>query len=321
MARFRSRGRYPLSRALAILFVVVFVSGVILLTGSGEAYVAAVVAASLPALALLSLSPLLTRHSVSPEGLRVRQGWYFSAFLPAANIAEMGVTDEEVPRRSIHFSPRRSRLYVTLSAVPLVYVELREPVPLPLSHGRPVKRVVLSVDNPEAMLRAAAEMMRVRVSSQRHCPECLRPLPPPAPAPGPPAPGRPAPTRFEHIFLIHQDGRLIYQYAGGSMPPLSTSSVSGMLLVIQDFIRDAFSTEGGALRRLEHGDLSVIIEAGGSLYLAVTLPAGETEPPDLRESMKLVLREVERSYGEVLRRWDGRKPEGIGRVVSQLLWG
>lgn len=105
------------------------------------------------------------------------------------------------------------------------------------------------------------------------------------------------------------------------MRPLSTSSVSGMLLVIQDFIRDAFSTEGGALRRLEHGDLSVIIEAGGSLYLAVTLPAGETEPPDLRESMKLVLREVERSYGEVLRRWDGRTPEGIGRVVSQILWG
>ncbi|MEM2869513.1 MAG: hypothetical protein QW379_03710 [Thermoplasmata archaeon] len=318
--RFRSRGRYPLSRFLTILFLMVFFSGLVLASGAGEAYVAIVVAASLPPLFLFALSPLLTAHTVSPAGLTVRQGWYFSVFLPASSISEAGATDEEVPPKSISFSPRRSTLYVTLSSFPLVYVELREPVPLPSSSGRPVKRVVLSVDEPERMLDALGRLAGVRIAEERRCPECLRPLES-APRPSGLSPcGRRVPTRFEHIFLIHQDGRLVYQYTGGSMRPLSSSSVSGMLLVIQDFIRDAFKTEGGALRRLEHGELNVLIEAGRSLYLAVTFPSGETEPPGLRETMRRVLREIEAEYGEALANWDGREPDGIGKVVSQILW-
>jgi hypothetical protein len=103
------------------------------------------------------------------------------------------------------------------------------------------------------------------------------------------------------------------------MRPLSTMVVSGMLLVIQDFLHDAFKTDGGVLRKLEHGDLTVIIEAGSLTYLAVVVSGSEV-PEDLRAVMKRVLRETEQDFGDQLRVWDGVAPDGLGKVVSQVLW-
>jgi hypothetical protein len=36
--------------------------------------------------------------------------------------------------------------------------------------------------------------------------------------------------------------------------------------------------------------------------------------------MKRVIKEAEQEYGDALRAWDGSPPEGIGKVVSQVLW-
>lgn len=318
-ARFRSSGKYPYSRFLTILFLIFMFCGMLVLMGLDLIYLAVVVAAAAPPLLFFSISPMLTRHSIGPAGISIRQGWYFGAFLPAANIKEVGLTDEEAPSRSISYSPRRRRLFVTLSSSPLVYVELREQVPLPYSSGRPVQTVVLSVDDPDGFVREAGRRINVPTVMERRCPECRQPLP--AREEG--APGAPAArhdhARVEYIFLIHLDGRLIFQYAGGRLQPLSSVSVSGMLTIIQDFIRDAFKTEGGALRKLEHGDLTVVIESGGSAYLAVVV-SGQEIPDGLRESMKAALREVDRDHGEQLREWDGSAPEGIGKVISQVLW-
>jgi len=192
-------------------------------------------------------------------------------------------------------------------------------VSLPFSSGRPVQTLVLSVDDAEAFVREAGKRLNVKTVMELRCPECRQPLQASASsvsgAPGP----KPEHTMIEYIFLIHHDGRLIFQYAGGRLQPLSSSSVSGMLVIIQDFIRDAFKTEGGALRKLEHGDLTILIESGGSAYLAVVI-SGQDAPDTLRTIMRGVLKETDREYGDRLREWDGSVPEGIGKVMSQVLW-
>ena len=315
---FRSSGKYPYSRLLTLGFLGVFFFGIVLLSGLGAGYVAVVLVVMLPPILVFAISPLLTRHTIGPRGMTIRQGWYFSAFVPASNIGEMGQTDEEAPARSLSFSPRRRRLYVTMSGSPLVHIELKEAYRMPFSLRQPVQSIVLSLDDPEGFLEDARKTMQVRVLTDRLCPHCRRPL---ADKPGP-AEDIAAPAghpRIEYIFLIHHDGRLIFQFAGGRFRPISTSIVSGMLLVIQDFLRDAFRTEGGALRKLEHGDLTVLIESGSLTYLAVVV-SGQEAPEELRTSMKRVLRETEADFGEVLEKWDGSVPEDIGKVVSQVLW-
>lgn len=318
-ATFRSGGKYPYSRFLTMLFLMVLFSGLVVLTGVDYLYVIVVVAAFIPPLMFFSLSPVLTRSSLSPAGAAIRQGWYFNAFIPASNIKEVGLTDEDVPSRSISYSPRRRRLFVTLSSSPLAYLELLEQVPLPFSSGRPVQTLVLSVDDAERFVREAGRMLNVRTVMEFRCPECRQPVQASVTsAPGSQGP-KPEHTMIEYIFLIHHDGRLIYQYTGGRLQPLSSSSVSGMLVIIQDFIRDAFKTEGGALRKLEHGDLTILIESGGSAYLAVVI-SGQDAPDTLRTSMRGTLREADREYGDRLREWDGSVPDGIGKVISQVLW-
>jgi hypothetical protein len=316
---FRSGGKYPYSRFLTMLFLMVMFSGLVVLLGLDYLYVIVVVAVFVPPIMFFSISPVLTRHSLSPAGATIRQGWYFKAFIPASNIKEVGLTDEDVPSRSISYSPRRRRLFVTLSSSPLVYLELQEQVPLPFSSGRPVQILVLSVDDAEQFVHEAGKRLNVRTVMELRCPECRQPMQASATgAPVAPTPG-PEHAMIEYIFLIHHDGRLIFQYTGGRLQPLSSSSVSGMLVIIQDFIRDAFKTEGGALRKLEHGDLTILIESGGSAYLAAVI-SGQDAPDTLRASMRSVLKETDREYGDRLREWDGSVPDGIGKVISQVLW-
>ncbi|MBM4249126.1 MAG: hypothetical protein FJ149_06770 [Euryarchaeota archaeon] len=315
---FRSSGRYPYTRLVTLAFFAVFFSGLVMLSGIGPEYLLVVAVAILPPLLLFVVSPLMARHSVGPEGLTLRQGWYFRARVPAPNIAELSLTQEDPPAGAISYSARRRRLYLTMSASPLVHVELREAVRLPFSRGRPVQSVVFSVDDAEGVLAAAGEVMNARVVPGDLCPHCRRPMPE-SPAGPPAAPASPRHPLVEYIFLIHRDGRLVFQFAGGRMRALSTPVVSGMLLVVQDFIRDAFKTEGGALRRLEHGDLTVLIEEGRFTYLAVVV-SGHESPEELRPVMKQVVRETEEEFADALRVWDGSPPEGIGKVVSQVLW-
>jgi hypothetical protein len=315
---FRTSGKYPYTRFLTLLFLAIFFAGIIVLTGINPAYLTLVLVAILPPLLLFAVSPMLTRHSVGPQGITLRQGWFFTAFIPAANIGEMALTDEEPPPRSISYSPRRRRFFLTMSSAPLLRLELKEAARLPFSSGEPVQTVVFSVDDPESLLADAKRTLQVNTREDRHCPHCRQALPA-TDAAAPAAAGRVARPQIEYIFLIHHDGRLVFQFAGGSMRPLSTMVVSGMLLVIQDFIRDAFKTESGVLRKLEHGDLTVIIEAGSLTYLAVVV-SGPDVPAELRAVMKQVLKETEQEYGDRLRVWDGAMPEGIGKVVSQVLW-
>ena len=318
-AAFRSRGKYPYSRFLTILFLVVLFSGLMALLDLPSVYFVAVLVVAMPPLLFFSISPLLTGHTVAPDGIRLRQGWYFSAFIPASNVKEVGLSEEDTPPRSLSYSPRRRRLFVTLSSTPLAYIELAHPAPMPFSSGRPVQTVVLSLDDPEGFVRHAGKALGAPVVLDRRCPECRRPVAAAEEARPGGGPSVPRPGGIEHLFLIHQDGRLIFQYAGGRLQPISSTSVSGMLVVIQDFIRDAFKTEGGALRKLEQGDLTVVIEPGGSVYLAAVL-SGPEVPAGLQDSMRAVLKDIEREFGEKLRQWDGVPPEGIGKAVSQVLW-
>jgi len=315
---FRTSGKHPYTRFLALLFLAMFLAGVVVVTGSAPVFLYVVLVAILPPLLLFAVSPLLTRHSIEPKGITLRQGWYFSARIPQDNIGEMALTDEEPPPQSISYSPRRRRLFLTMASAPLIRLELKEAVRLPFSRGEPVQTVVFSVDDPEGLLAESRRTLQANVREDRHCPHCRQALPA-AKAPPAEVAARTERPRIEYIFLIHHDGRLIFQFAGGSMRPLSTSIVSGMLLVVQDFIRDAFKTEGGVLRKLEHGDLTVIIEAGSLTYLAVVV-SGSVVPDDLRGVMKQVLKETVQEYGVALKVWDGAPPEDIGKVVSQVLW-
>ncbi|MEE9237488.1 MAG: DUF5915 domain-containing protein [Thermoplasmata archaeon] len=125
----------------------------------------------------------------------------------------------------------------------------------------------------------------------------------------------------EDIFLVHADGRLINHQSRKTLDDIDEDIFSGMLTVVQDFVKDSFRqrTRVG-LKRLEFGESKIIIERGSHVYLATVL-LGE-EPELLALYMAEVINEIERGYSEKLEKWTGLLSdlEGIDALVRKLIF-
>ncbi len=125
----------------------------------------------------------------------------------------------------------------------------------------------------------------------------------------------------EDIFLVHSDGRLVNHQSRKPLDEIDEDIFSGMLTVVQDFVRDSFrqrTTVG--LKRLEFGESKIIIERGAFVYLACVL-LGE-EPKLLPLYMAEIINDIEREYGERLEKWSGLLSElkGIETVIRKLIF-
>lgn len=124
----------------------------------------------------------------------------------------------------------------------------------------------------------------------------------------------------EDVFLIHSDGRLICHQSRKFREAIDEDIFSGMLTVVQDFIKDSFRqrTRTG-LKRLDFGDSKILIERSPHTFLATVL-LGQ-EPKLLPLYMVQVLKEVEDRYGHVLERWTGmlHQLQGVEDVIAKLI--
>ncbi|HKZ49200.1 MAG TPA: CARDB domain-containing protein [Thermoplasmata archaeon] len=123
----------------------------------------------------------------------------------------------------------------------------------------------------------------------------------------------------EDVFMIHVDGRLLC-HVGGTYRQVDEDIFSGMLSVVQDFVRDAFNTRSGkGLRRFEFGTNGILIERASHLFVAVMV-AGR-EPELLPLYMAETLQEAEAKFGSVLENWGGLLHEvaGIEDLARRLL--
>ncbi|MFQ5920089.1 MAG: hypothetical protein ACE5I4_08640, partial [Thermoplasmata archaeon] len=125
----------------------------------------------------------------------------------------------------------------------------------------------------------------------------------------------------EDAFLVHADGRLISHQTRKIEDEIDEDVFSGMLTVVQDFVKDSFRarTKVG-LRRLEFGESRIVIERGPDVYLAAVL-LGE-EPDLLSLYMVELINEIERKFGETLAGWSGllSELEGIEELCSKLCY-
>src|SRR5437773_168832 len=124
----------------------------------------------------------------------------------------------------------------------------------------------------------------------------------------------------EDVFLIHSDGRLIAHHSRKFREEIDEDIFSGMLTVVQDFVKDSFKarTETG-MKRLDFGDSKILIERSPHTFLAAVV-VGQ-EPKLLPLYMLQVLKEVEDRYGNVLEKWTGlvHQLEGIDDAIKKLV--
>src|SRR5438094_34458 len=124
----------------------------------------------------------------------------------------------------------------------------------------------------------------------------------------------------EDVFLIHSDGRLIAHYSRKFREEIDEDIFSGMLTVVQDFVKDSFKSRSRVgMKRLDFGDSKILIERSPHTFLA-TVVFGQ-EPKLLPVYMLQVLKEVEDRYGTVLEKWTGllHQLDGIDDVIKKLV--
>ena len=125
----------------------------------------------------------------------------------------------------------------------------------------------------------------------------------------------------EDIFLIHLDGRLIAHQSRKFREEIDEDIFSGMLTVVQDFVKDSFRqrTKVG-LKRLDFGDSKILIERSPHTFLAAVLVGDE--PALLPLYMIEVLKEVEEKFGPVLEKWSGmlHEVQGVDELIRKLIF-
>ncbi|MFQ6127856.1 MAG: hypothetical protein ACE5QW_03010 [Thermoplasmata archaeon] len=129
------------------------------------------------------------------------------------------------------------------------------------------------------------------------------------------------PTIVDEIFLLHRSGLLIKHYTRRLKPDLDTDILSAMLVAVQEFVKDSFRGEEGALDELKFGELRIIIARGKNTVLA-SVVTGE-HPEDIVPQLRMALEDVERKHGRVLEKWSGTEDEvhGVDSVMKDLIKG
>ncbi|MGD9962387.1 MAG: hypothetical protein AB7S97_00580 [Thermoplasmata archaeon] len=129
----------------------------------------------------------------------------------------------------------------------------------------------------------------------------------------------PKPYSIENLFLIHNDGRLVAHITRQENTNIDKDVVSAMFTAVQEFVRDSFQAGEIGLKKLEIGDKNVLIEKGGSVYVAMIYTGWP--PKDKLASIAVLLRDIEERYGERISRWNGtmKTVKGVEAMLQSFM--
>jgi hypothetical protein len=126
---------------------------------------------------------------------------------------------------------------------------------------------------------------------------------------------------LEDLFLIHNDGRLISHSTNKESTNIDKDVVSAMFTAVQEFVKDSFQAGEVGLKKLEIGDSNVMIEKGGSVYIALVYSG--RPPKEVFERLTMLLRDTEERFRGRIERWNGTKKAliGVDEMVQTFMDG
>ncbi len=116
----------------------------------------------------------------------------------------------------------------------------------------------------------------------------------------------------DEVFVLYHDGTLLAHQTRRLKPGMDDEILGGMLIALQNFVRDSFKDENSTvLRRMDFGERKLLVERKDDFFMAVML-SGKRAGNAATRMMK-VLDSIEEGYAPVLKEWDGdlEKVRGI----------
>ncbi len=128
-------------------------------------------------------------------------------------------------------------------------------------------------------------------------------------------------TVIEDVFLLHRSGLLLKHYTRRLRPNMDSDVLSGMLVAVQDFIKDSFRGEKGQLNEIRFGEIRIVIIEGKWTILAAVVRG--SRPFDIQPELGVALADLESRYEDPLVDWDGTMDQiaEVDKIMSDLIEG
>ena len=110
-------------------------------------------------------------------------------------------------------------------------------------------------------------------------------------------------VRIDQLFLLHDSGMMIRHYTNGNGLQKDGDIMSGMLIILQEFVRDSFNDPRGSLEEVRFGDRRVLMARGDHSILAAVVSGRRLN--GLPAKLGRAVGEFERAQGAALASWDG----------------
>jgi hypothetical protein len=134
----------------------------------------------------------------------------------------------------------------------------------------------------------------------------------------------PAPAQaavIDEIFFMTNDGRLIKHFTRRLRPDMDEDILSGMLVAVQDFIKDSFRDRQASLDEMKFGKFEILLGRGKHIILATILLGEEME--SIRPQVAKCVEDIESEFGDILEDWDGNLASVIdsSKYINDLIDG
>lgn len=130
-------------------------------------------------------------------------------------------------------------------------------------------------------------------------------------------PTPPSESTIEEVFVIARGGLLVKHMSRSLMTDKDRDVVGGMISVISNFVREAFSERDGEVQEVTIGKNRFVMYSERGVVLAVLVKQGDTE--GILHSLRQVLSSLIHRYGNKLVDWEGEPLEGIEDEL-EILW-
>ena len=124
-------------------------------------------------------------------------------------------------------------------------------------------------------------------------------------------------TALEDVFLLHRSGLLLKHYTRRLRPNIDSDILSGMLVAVQDFIKDSFRGEGGALNEIRFGDLRIVVAEGKWTIIAAVVRGRNAL--NIQPELLATIQDLESKHEDLFFEWDGTMdslPEVNGMLMD-----
>jgi len=105
------------------------------------------------------------------------------------------------------------------------------------------------------------------------------------------------------LFVLHKSGLLIRHYSDSLRTDIDRDILGGMLVAVQNFVKQTLATKAGSLDQLRYGEYTIFFVRGVDVIAAAVARDGDAET--VQYHVMDAVQDFEERYGSTLRSWNG----------------